>query len=221
MSRFRPDLSKPSRFETVSVWALLAMNLALLGMALAQGDVAVVDGDIEVTDGWTVAVGIALTLVVAGLAFLLPFRRRLVRRAQIFALGAQVLHAGGHLFRLYYLFPVYDDVLHFGLAFLLGLLAFDFARSRRFVFNWRLGPARVAILVWIASTALAGLWEIFEFSADVLAATREQDDLTDTMVDMIDGTLGGAAAGFVAWRGLRAERRAQRLADARSDELLD
>lgn len=221
MSRISRLRTPPSRLLELSRWALLAANVGLLAVAMWMGGGAVRDGSGQVTNGFIVAAGVAATLLaVAGMQFL-AFPRAQILKLQVFSLGAQALHAGGHIFRLYYLIWFYDDILHFGLAFLVGMLALEMAKSRRFVFTWRVGPARVGILVWLVATAAAGLWEIFEFTMDVLMGTREQDDLVDTMMDMVDGTLGGALAGVVAYRRVRAERRAKRLADARSDELLD
>ena len=60
---------------------------------------------------------------------------------------------------------------------------------------------RAVVVTIVAALALAGVWEIFEFSMDTLQSSREQDDLTDTMLDMIDGGMGGAAAAaWVAYR---------------------
>lgn len=221
MSRIRSFARRPSPLLRVSRAVLVAANVALLAWAVWLDGAVVTDGEGTVTTGFVVAAGIAATLLAVALAGLLRLPAGLVLKLQVFALAAQALHAVGHLARLYYLVWFYDDLLHFGLVFLVGILALELARARGFLFSFRAGPLRVAVLVWIVATAAAGLWEIFEFAMDVLMRTREQDDLSDTMIDMVDGTLGGALAGLVAWREVRAERRAKQLANARSDELLD
>lgn len=221
MSRISRLPLPPSRPLEASRWILLAVNVVLLGVALSMGRSSVTDAAGEITTGFVVAAGIAATLVAVVGMRLLAFPRVQIVKLQVFALGAQALHAGGHVFRLYHVFWFYDDILHFSLVFLVGMLALELAKSRAFVFTWRVGPLRVGILVWLVATAAAGLWEVFEFTMDVLMGTREQDDLFDTMLDMTDGTLGGALAGVLAYRRVRAERDAKRLADARSDELLD
>lgn len=200
---------------------LLLVNLLFAAWALSMGGAQVSDGAASVTDGYIIAGGIGLTLLgVIAVAFL-PFAPGPVARAQALLLGGQVLHAGGHLFRLYYTYPRYDDVLHVFLPMAVGLSFFDFARSRRFLFTTRLGPARVSALVIMVAVAVAGLWEIFEFSTDLALGTREQDNLHDTMVDMIDGLLGGLIAATYAYRVLQREREFKAVAGPRSEELLD
>ena len=221
MSRVRRDASPPPRSWRVALWVLAAFNVGLMALALGRGGEEVRDGAAGVTNGVIVAAGIAGTLLVAWLLGLAPLPARIVALARGLALGAQVLHAGGHLFRAYYALPWYDDALHAGLVALLGLLILAAARGRGFVFSWALGPTRVALLVWVGAVAAAGLWEVFEFLMDALLSTREQDDLHDTMADMLDGMLGGAVAAAYGWRAVRAEERGKALADARSDELLD
>lgn len=215
------DHARPPAWWAWAAWALLAANVALLAAAVRMGSAQVRDDAAGVTDGWTIAGGIVLSLAVVAAATRLPFPPRTRLLAVLFGLGAQALHAGGHVLRLYYLIPWYDDLLHFGLVALLGLVILGAARSPRFLFSWRMGAWRVAALVWLTAVAAAGLWELFEFTADVALGTREQDDLVDTMVDMLDGAAGGSIAALVAYRRVRAEARAKALADARSDELLD
>ncbi len=200
---------------------LLLVNLIFAIWALSMGGAEVSDGSFSVTDGNIIAGGIALTLLgVVALAFL-PLPPGPVARAQALTLGAQILHAGGHLFRLYYDYKHYDDVLHVFLPMAVCLVFLDFSRSRRFLFTTRLGPTRVAILIAVIGLAVAGFWEIFEFVLDQVLGTREQDNLVDTMVDMIDGLVGGTIAAVYAHRSLTKERLVRAQSGPRSDELLD
>lgn len=221
MSRIQRDVRRATPFQRGARTALLGVNIAFFAWALWLGRTSVRDASGDITTGFVVAAGIAATTAIVATMAFLAFPARLVATLQIFVLGAQLLHAGGHLLRLYYTIWFYDDLLHFGLVFIIGLLALEMARAKGFLFSFRMGAVRLGLLVWILAVAAAGLWEIFEFTMDVLMGTREQDNLDDTMIDMIDGLLGGALAGLVAWSEVRADRRAQALADAHSDELLD
>lgn len=200
---------------------LLALaNLALLGGAITLGGSEVRDGSGSITNGWVVAAGIAGTALVALAVRWAPLPPALVAQVQAFALGAQALHATGHLARLYYDYWFYDDLLHAGLVFAIGMLLIEIGRLPRPPFG-RLAPIAFAAMVLIGALAAAGLWEIFEFVMDVTFGTREQDNLVDTMQDMLDGLLGGSVAAALAWRAVVRERRARELGDAYSDELLD
>lgn len=200
--------------------ALLLVNLLLAARGLHMGYEEVSDGAESVTSGFTITAGILVTLLVAlGVGFL-PFAPGPLARTQAFLLLAQGVHAAGHVFRWYYDFTHYDDVLHVLLPMGVGLVFFDLARSRRFLITTRQGPLRVGLLITMVAVATAGLWEIFEFSMDSLLDTREQDNLRDTMIDMIDGLVGGAIAGaYAAWT-LRREQAVQAQAQPHS-ELLD
>lgn len=222
MSRIRRPEGPPAGALRGWLLVLAAANLALLGGALALGAREVTDGAASVTTGWLVAAGIVATAAVAwwGLP-LLPLAPRTLAHARVMALGAQALHASGHLLGFYYAFWFYDDVLHATLVLWIGLLAFEASSHPGFLFRRQGGAKRVAWLVWLTAVAAAGVWELFEFLADVIAGTREQDNLFDTMVDMLDGALGGAVAAGYAARAVSRDERAKRLADARSDDLLD
>lgn len=177
---------------------LLALDLALLGAALAMGRGEVRDGAGSVTTGWVVAGGIVSTFALAAFIPLLPLPEGLRRQLVVFALGSQFLHAMGHLADLYYAVPGYDDALHFGVILWLALLGASFARELDvFAPRWR--RAGVACAALLVGLAVAGAWEVFEFSADALLGTREQDHLADTMQDMVMGLLGSLAAMAASW----------------------
>lgn len=220
MSRILPKRT-PGRRLRATIWTLAAVNVVFLVAAIWLGGGEVTDSEGSITNGWIIASGIVISLVLVAAAGFLPFDRLLVAQAQALGLGTQALHSAGHILRLYYLVWFYDDLLHFGVVIAIGMAVYSFTHSPRFLFTRHLGAVRVGFLVWLASTAIAGLWEIFEFLTDVILGTREQDNLHDTMLDMIDGTLGGAVAGIYAWRRGRTHHDAKALADAHSEELLD
>lgn len=191
---------RPDRL-LVAVWLAAALDVAMLVVAAARGTDVIRDAAGSVTTGFNVAMSLVVTL-----AFVLavPWSRlplRLARSVQLYALLAQAAHASGHLAGFYYSFRPFDDVLHVGLTGGAAVLGLRAAQA------WRLFPVRhstrvrAAVLAVVAGLAVAGAWEIFEYGSDEILGSREQDDLDDTMRDMIMG-LGGAvlAAGWLAWR---------------------
>lgn len=192
------DEARPPATLRYAALGFAALDVALLGFALRAGAVRSELG--EVTTGGNVALSILATIaaVLLGQRVRLPATLRLA--AQTFGLAAQAAHALGHLARWYYVFPWYDDVLHVVVVLVAALLAFRVAEALD-VFPARdATPVRAAIAVLTTALALAAVWEIFEFSMDVLQGTREQDDLPDTMLDMVDGAIGGVLAAFYALR---------------------
>lgn len=187
------------------VVALAVANVVLLAWALQVGAQEVRDGAGSVTTGHNVALSIGMTLAAVLALQLLRVPSGLRSLMQAFGLFAQAMHALGHLARWYYTFRWFDDALHVALLFAAALLALRLAQA------WDLFPPRhatrlrSAVVVLVAALAIAGVWEIFEFTMDTLQGSREQDDLRDTMLDMIDGAMGGALA--AAWAALRPRAR--------------
>lgn len=176
---------------------LVALDLGLVAWALALGRGEVRTASGSVTTGLNVAFAIAGTFAAAFALRWFPVSANLRWKARVFALAAIATHAAGHLARWYYDFVWFDDLLHFGLVALATVLAVRFAEALGLFPARHATPLRAAVLAVVASLAIAGVWEIFEFGMDVIQSSREQDDLRDTMLDMIDGLLGGFAAG--AW----------------------
>lgn len=192
--RVRSAWDRPSRAKFWSV-ALSIANLVLLLAAVQLGEGSVRDGSVTVTSGSIVTMGILATLA---LAFLLPRLLALPRRAawhlRAFLLGGQTLHAFGHLARLYYTYPAYDTFIHFALTAWIALVAVVLFRAKGILPDRHATPTRVALAALLAGLASASVWETFEFSMDQLTGTREQDNLTDTMVDTLAATAGSALA---------------------------
>lgn len=185
------------RSQHARIWsrALAGANVLLLFLALGLGEGSVKDGVVTVTTGSIVTIGILLTLA---LAWLLPRVLSLPRRAgfhlRAFLLGGQAMHAAGHLARLYYVFPWYDTAVHFALTAWIAVIAVVLLRSKGILPDRHATPVRVALVALLAGLASASAWELFEWSTDQLAGTREQDSLDDTMVDTLAATIGSVVA---------------------------
>lgn len=186
---------------TFAILGLALADAALLAVALQQGAGETVDGAIAVTTGYNVALSIAVVLASVGILGRFRGHRRLRAQVQAFALAAVGLHALGHLARLYYRFWIYDDLLHVFITLVAAVLGVRAAQALGVFPPRHSTRVRAGLLAVLVALAVAGAWEIFEFSMDRIQGTREQDDLADTMQDMIDGTVGGllAAAWFARW----------------------
>ena len=110
----------------------------------------------------------------------------------------------GSMLGFYRLISRYDLFLHASSGFLLFFAAHFFYR-----FLLRKHPiANVPIHLPVifdlfVSIACAGLWEIYEFSADYLLNQHMQGPMTDSMTDMIAGTIGAIAAAVLVYRRLK------------------
>ena len=86
----------------------------------------------------------------------------------------------------------YDDFLHIWS----GFIACSFAYSLLAFFNNKeqiTNMNKIFIIIYLLtfSVAVAGFWEIMEFSMDNILGTNTQvGGLTDTIMDMIDGLIG-------------------------------
>ena len=110
----------------------------------------------------------------------------------------------GSMLDFYHVFSWYDLFLHGTSGFLLFFAGHFFYR-----FLLRKHPsAQIPLALPIffdlfVSMACAGLWEIYEFSADYLLGQHMQGPMTDSMTDMIAGTIGAIVAAVLVYRRLK------------------
>lgn len=103
-----------------------------------------------------------------------------------------------NLFNMYGVIPYLDKIEHL----LSGVILFFVGRFILIKMAKRkgLGGLPSNIIIWFAflfAVAMAGMWEIYEFTVDHLFELHSQNgSLTDTMMDMICGTLGALVASF-------------------------
>ncbi len=98
----------------------------------------------------------------------------------------------GKMLNFYQLFPHLDFFLHLISGILLaGIGRKIFARTA-------VSPGEKLWLPFLFGSALAGLWEVYEFAGDLLFSLQSQGgSLTDTMTDIIAGNLGCLITAFV------------------------
>lgn len=109
----------------------------------------------------------------------------------------------GEYFDIYGKLLWWDDMLHFISGVVVGyvgllILHIDDTKKRAVS-----GPWFAAIFTFSLVVMTAAVWEIFEFSVDQLAHGHMQYGLVDTMMDIIDATVGGlfiALLGFIYYK---------------------
>lgn len=98
----------------------------------------------------------------------------------------------------FYGIPYYDKILHlisgilispFGYIFSKELLGIEFKTKRERNFS--------ILFSLIFAIAVAGIWEIWEFSTDLIFNFTAQGGLVDTMLDIICGTIGGIISAII------------------------
>ncbi len=122
----------------------------------------------------------------------------------------------GEVKNFYYTVPHWDTILHTSSGAMLGALGFSLVtllnKSDRIPVN--LSPVFVALFAFCFAVSLGVIWEIYEFTMDLIAGTNMQKfmlengekligqaALSDTMKDLIVDTVGAfviAAAGYVS-----------------------
>lgn len=120
--------------------------------------------------------------------------------ALIFDVFAAVL---GSVINLYKSIGFYDRFVHYLSGILLGqagLLIIEYLTKRcRGEKNQRLSM----IFAFFFSSACAGFWEIYEFTADALLGINMQGGNSNTMGDIVSGVLGAFTyfvIGYVFWK---------------------
>ena len=114
-----------------------------------------------------------------------------------FALFSMFAQYFGSMLGGYHKLWCYDLILHFSsgsLLVLAGYLLYQHLWRRH---DLRHAPHALALCFSaLFSIACAGLWEVYEFTADHILHIGSQGDLLDTMTDVIAGT-GGALLGML------------------------
>jgi len=106
---------------------------------------------------------------------------------------------GGSALAVYGLIPHWDKVVHFDSGILLAWLAMWTLRESE-VRGWPAMRAWMSIVfIQLVPMAFAAAWEICEFASDHTIGTNAQLSNTDTMGDIIAGTLGGVVSLLVIW----------------------
>ena len=102
----------------------------------------------------------------------------------------------GNVWDLYRIIPIYDKLLHLlsgVIIAVIGLVLFLYLNNGNIKGDFN--TYFVVIFSIIFSIAAAGLWEIWEFSTDMLFGFHSQNNsLIDTMMDIICGSIMGIIA---------------------------
>lgn len=112
----------------------------------------------------------------------------------LFIFAAEIL---GEIGAYYVKVPLWDTMLHTTNGFLCAAIGFSLVdllnRNNRFRFH--LSPLYLSIVAFCFSMTIGVLWEMFEFSADMLFATDMQKDFVVTQISSValDPTLSNKA----------------------------
>ncbi|MBW6408620.1 hypothetical protein [Clostridium weizhouense] len=98
----------------------------------------------------------------------------------------------GNVLNIYTFISQYDKILHFVSGIILSVFGFSiyiyFEHKEQNKLNYKFA----IIFTLMFSIAMAGIWEIWEFSTDqIFGLTSQHNSLFDTMMDIICGTIGG------------------------------
>ena len=102
----------------------------------------------------------------------------------------------GNVWDLYRIIPIYDKLLHLLSGVIIAIIGFVlFLYLNNGNIKGDFNTYFVVIFSIIFSIAAAGLWEIWEFSTDMLFGFHSQNNsLIDTMMDIICGSIMGIIA---------------------------
>lgn len=131
---------------------------------------------------------------------------RVVRGVAWVLLTVGLLASGASsLFELYSALPWFDEVLHLELTLALTMLVGLYGYG---VVLTGVREHGLLLILTIAGMglALAALWEVWEWVYDQFVRPNAILGKTDTIIDMVMGTVGSLAAGYACLRALRGGR---------------
>ena len=128
----------------------------------------------------------------------------------------------GEVKNYYITVPLWDDILHCFSGVMAGLFAFMLTAvvlSGKSLLENAVPPAFIALFAFVFSVSVGVIWEIYEFSLDLLFETnmqkyRQNDGtmligraaLFDTMKDLIIDSLGSLIASLVGYTAIKTKR---------------
>lgn len=107
----------------------------------------------------------------------------------------------GNALNIYFIIPNWDKILHLISGFILAMMGYIVylnlvKKSTRDKITPWLGP----IFAFLFAAACAGVWEIYEYTVDNLFGMLcQNNDLNDTMLDIIAGTGTGLVISILIW----------------------
>jgi hypothetical protein len=119
---------------------------------------------------------------------------------------ALFLHIGGVLLDAYIIIPHYDTLTHFVSSFIIAFLAFiSIYILDEFWEGLKMDKYAMAFVVIILTIALGVIWELAEWTSDMVIGTYEQwgydDTIKDLFVDMVAGISLALLGIFLIRRG--------------------
>lgn len=109
----------------------------------------------------------------------------------------------GHVNDFYNRIPLWDKFIHFQSGFLLGVTGYIliYILNEHKNIKLELNPGFISLFAVVFSMAIGVVWEIFEFTADILWRTHYWQGLTvtDTMEDLIAATVGALIFSIVGY----------------------
>jgi hypothetical protein len=119
-------------------------------------------------------------------------------------------------FNLYYRYFWWDDLLHTFSGIIIGFIGFIVAYKINHRYSMDISPVLIALFAYTFAVTLGVLWEILEFSADVLTGSAHQkwdlpeteilmgksyqgNGLRDTMSDLIVDNIGAFITSLITY----------------------
>jgi hypothetical protein len=169
--------------------ALIALPFQVASVALAL---------LLVPVGWEVELPLTFLLIPV---YWVPLFVELVFRIQMpwplqvsyLAFIAAGSFAGSAL-HVYWYFPLWDVLVHFYSGIMLAWLGLFIVRHGEEQTDAPLPRWFSLTVVLLTPVAFAAVWEIFEFGSDMILGTAAQHGLSDSMTDIVAGTVGGIFA---------------------------
>ena len=158
---------------------------------------------------WPLAAMSAMTLILSlapnylasryNIALPMPFVISIV----VFIVASLIM---GEVFDIYYRIWWWDIALHATSAIALGMIGFLFIYMLFDGDHFAAPPSAIAFLAFTFALSIGAVWEIFEYTMDVVFGTNMQKSADDTMIDLIFDAIGaiiGALAGYAYLKGRR------------------
>ncbi len=117
------------------------------------------------------------------------------------------MHLIGLYFEFYALFWWWDKMAHFAGSAVIASLGFYGVLAMQMAGKIHVNVRMMALFAFVLAVAIGAVWEIGEYSSDIILGTHNQAGNTDTMIDLINDTLAAAVISIAgSWYARRFAR---------------
>jgi VanZ family protein len=187
------EIEEYSRRAHQAAYISMALKIAICFMAV----VALYEGETM----WVFAGLFALAFTFVPMFLRRNYKISIPWVLELLMFLALFLHVIGGVLDLYDRYPNWDTMTHFFSTFMLGVVSLTIIYTMHVYWDGLTMDLRAMMVITVFVGAFLGVvWELMEWTVDLIFGTEEQLGLDDTMMDLVMDLIGACLASLIGYR---------------------